>query len=152
MNKCIVLDGVTQEFLSRLRELRQSLGLTQNEAASALGIHKDLLRLYEYGRKIPYLERLIMLADFYCYDISGSINYKFYHGEIKLWNIKAQLKIYGLRSCELSEHTRYSTGRINQVIRSKKLSSILCLASILEVINHERESWNFRKKLLGRSR
>ena len=80
--KYIVLDVITQEFLSRLRELRRSLGLTQREAASALGIHRDLFRLYENGRKIPYLERLLMLADFYCYDISDSINYKFYHGEI----------------------------------------------------------------------
>ena len=150
--KYIVLDVITQEFLSRLRELRRSLGLTQQEAASALGIHRDLFRLYENGRKIPYLERLLMLADFYCYDISDSINYKFYHGEIQLCNIKAQLKIYGLESGELSEYTSYSRGRICQVIRDKKLSSVLCLASILEVINHERDSWNFRKKLLGRSK
>lgn len=52
-------------FTSRLREIRESKGLTQKEAARKLHIGYTKYNHYETGRNEPDIDTIILLARFY---------------------------------------------------------------------------------------
>ncbi len=49
----------------KLKELRKQKGLSQEEAANALGISMRAYQNYEYGQREPNIEMINKLADFY---------------------------------------------------------------------------------------
>lgn len=48
-----------------LKQARQTLGLTQIEAAESLGVHVDHVRSLEYGRVNPSLKLMFKMCQFY---------------------------------------------------------------------------------------
>ena len=50
---------------NRLRELRKARHITQIALQIATGIDQGLLSKYENGQRVPSIENLLMLADFY---------------------------------------------------------------------------------------
>ena len=52
-------------FASRLRELRQQKGLTQEDLADALGISRSALAMYEAGKRIPRYKAIDTLAAYF---------------------------------------------------------------------------------------
>ena len=50
------------KFHEKLRLLRQSSGYTQKQIAEMLSMTSDAYQLYEYGKREPNIEKLIMLA------------------------------------------------------------------------------------------
>jgi transcriptional regulator with XRE-family HTH domain len=52
----------------RLRELRQSLKMTQDEVAKCLGISRTTYANYERGHREPDNQMLVQLAE--CYQVS----------------------------------------------------------------------------------
>ena len=56
-------------FKKRLRELRISHSLTQNELAQKLGIAKSTISMYENGNREPDFETLETIADFFNCDM-----------------------------------------------------------------------------------
>ncbi|MBR1487204.1 MAG: helix-turn-helix transcriptional regulator [Synergistaceae bacterium] len=92
-NKKVVLiypDKITLEFLASLKVRRKMLNFTLRECSKKLGIVISNLNYYERGLSYPCLKNLIKLAEFYGADISGSINWKIYHGKINLKNLRQQ--------------------------------------------------------------
>lgn len=56
-------------FSNILKELRAEKGLTQIELASALGITRSRLSMYETGDREPDFETLELIADYFNIDI-----------------------------------------------------------------------------------
>ncbi len=52
-------------FSQRVKQLRLSKGVSQQQVADALGITKPGYQNYEYGRKTPSFAVLPLLADFF---------------------------------------------------------------------------------------
>lgn len=49
-------------FSHRLKQLREDLGLTQDELAKQLNLTQSTIAYYESGRKMPTLENAIIIA------------------------------------------------------------------------------------------
>lgn len=144
----IVLDEPTRKFLSSLRSLREQSGMSLRYTAECLGIHNSALYEYEKGRHKPNLTTLMRLAELFEYDISCSINYKFFHGKLCACEIKHKLMKYGLTYPELSKLTGYDVERIGDAVNLREQGSILCLSAVIEEIKREEHLWHIRKKLL----
>lgn len=56
-------------FQTVLKSLRKSLGLTQDELASALNISRSAIGMYEKGAREPDYETLELIADYFNVDI-----------------------------------------------------------------------------------
>ena len=56
-------------FNTRLRELRLSVDMSQNEFAKALGLSKSSVNMYERGEREPGIEMLETIADFFNVDM-----------------------------------------------------------------------------------
>lgn len=52
-------------FSVRARELRRSKNLTQKQIASIFGVSEILWRKYEAGDRVPTLDGLIAIADYF---------------------------------------------------------------------------------------
>lgn len=150
--KCIILDEPARSFLASLRAERVRAGLTQSYVAECLNIARSTVGSYEHGINLPPLENLIKLAELLEYDISDSLNYKFFYRKIQPYKIKYNLRQYGLSYRELSELTGYEEERIGEAVRMKPKCSILCWAAVLGVIEQERKAYKIRKHLCRRTR
>jgi transcriptional regulator with XRE-family HTH domain len=53
------------EFGSRLKSLRESIGLTQNDLANKLHTARSTITLYENGKNEPDFKTLIKIADLF---------------------------------------------------------------------------------------
>ena len=58
------------KFKDRLRELRTSRGLTQDDFAKATGLTRSAISMYESGKREPNFEVLEMIADFFNVDMN----------------------------------------------------------------------------------
>ena len=56
---------VDMTFHERLKELRSSRGLTQNDVADSVGMAQMAYQRYEYGTREPAYQKLIANADFF---------------------------------------------------------------------------------------
>lgn len=56
---------MSKEFSSRIKELRKKYGMTQKDAASALGIGQTTIANYENGTRVPDLSKVSEIADLY---------------------------------------------------------------------------------------
>lgn len=56
------------EFKDRLKQMRQSAGLTQSELAEKLRVSTSTVSMYEVGSRKPSFEILEQLADFFNVD------------------------------------------------------------------------------------
>lgn len=62
---CKIADSERNCFSERLRELRTDRSITQIALASALGVSKGVISLWENGLREPTLSNLIAIADFF---------------------------------------------------------------------------------------
>ena len=150
--KVIFLDKPAKRFFYSLKSEREKLGLTLKEVAGVLGFSFSTLSDYECQVYCPKLRIFIMLAGLYKYDISESVNYKYFYNKINTIQFRDNLKRYGLRSKELAQLTGYSEETVKRTINFASSLSLGCLSEILKVIKQEQEAEQFRKKLLRTSR
>ena len=52
-------------FSCRLKQLRESLGMTQDELAKKLNLTQSTIAYYESGRKMPTLENAIIMTNLF---------------------------------------------------------------------------------------
>ena len=52
-------------FAERLQELREDRGISRKDLAASLNITVSALGMYEQGRRVPNMEMLIRLADYF---------------------------------------------------------------------------------------
>lgn len=149
-NKKICLDEVSVRLLRSLKSERQKLGISQRELAQLTGINQCSIGEYERGAKIPPLCRLIKLSETFGYDLSTSVNYKYWYGKIDWWKLRQQLTYYGFTCRELSSYVGYRESAVNKVFWQIRGFSLDCLNAILGVFEDERRLLKFRKELLSR--
>ena len=53
------------EFAKRLKLLRFTSGMTQKQAAEAVGMPESMWQKYEYGTREPSLGKAVVLADLF---------------------------------------------------------------------------------------
>ena len=135
----VALDPPTLTLLSSLRPLRVSANLTQKALANHLNITEGSITAYEKRKVAPKLGVLIRLADFFNYDLSESVNYKYYHRLIDPPALKDRIKRSGLRYLDIAELTGYSEHMILTSI-NLKCASLPCLYAIFRALEQaERE-------------
>ena len=130
----IVLDTPTNKFLTSLRSMRKQAGLSQKEVALAVKIAPPILHIYETGKRYPSLRNLMKLADYFGYDLSDSVNYKFYRGEIRPSETKERIQRQRLTYFQLALATGYSQKSVGQSVRQAPNGSLLCLNAVLECL------------------
>ncbi len=146
--KRVVLDEPALIFLQSLKVIRQGAGLTKQALADAVGIARSNIVGYETTRKLPSVATLIKLAEVLEYDLSQSVNYKLYHGEIKPVWLRYQLKLYGFNYAELSRMTGYSLYSVRNCFIFSRRITPQCLHAVLRVLEREIEAAKVRQKLL----
>ena len=146
--KRIVLDEPARRFLQSLKALREEAGLTKQALAKAIGITSSCITTYENGEHTPLLEILIKLAEFFSYDLSESMNYKLYYGEISPVQMRYQLKRYGLSYSELSRMVGYSPYSVRNCFIFSKRVTPQCLHAVLKVLEEEQQAYNLRLSLM----
>ena len=146
--KRIVLDEPARKFLQSLKGMREKAGLTKAALADAIGIARTNLTNYESGERLPSLEVLIKLAEFFGYDLSKSLNYKLHNGEISPAWLRSQLKRYGFNYAELSRITGYSLYSVRNCFVFSRRVTPQCLYAVIEVLERERQAYNFSVALM----
>ena len=146
-NKEIFLDEPAKKFLASLKSLRKSAGKTRYEIANNIGATYRSIWDWETGRIYPRLEKLIRLAEFFNYDISNSINYKYFYKTLRPDVIQLSMRRYGLTCKELEELTGFKRNRVRASIMLRDDGTIACLAAVLAIIEQERKFYNFRRRI-----
>lgn len=147
--KLIVLDEITRKFLSELRRERKRRGLTLKETAVYIGCTFGKISDFERGETYPGLETLMRLSELYDYDLSGSVNYMYYHGKIHYCDIKKLMKRYKLTLKELTSLTGFGRMSVFRAVHLGREVSLECLDAVLGVLKRENELYHFRKCLLS---
>lgn len=148
-NKEIVLDEPVKIFLTSLKSLRETAGKSRREVANILNTNYSTIWDWEAGRCYPHLERLIRLAEIFNYDISESLNYKYFYRTINPQVVRQSMKRYGLNYFELEQITGFKRNRVRASVLLRDDGTIQCLASVLAVIEQERKLSEFRKEILS---
>ena len=147
-NKEICLDEVSVRLLCSLKSERQKMGMSQRELAHMIGFNQCAISEYERGVKIPQIGRLIKLSEIFGYDLSSSVNYKYWHGQIEWGKLRQQLTYYGFTYRELSDYVGYQESAVCKVFWQRHGFSLTCLNAILGIFENERNLLKFREKLL----
>lgn len=147
--KKIALDAITCKFLAALRSERLHMGLTLKETAGYIGCTFSNIGEFERGEAYPALETLMRLSELYDYDLSGSVNYRYYHGKIYSCNIKKLMKRYKLTLKELTSLTGFGRMSVFRAVHLGREVSLECLDAVLGVLKRENELYHFRKCLLS---
>ena len=133
--KAILVDESTARFLGMLRSLRMEQGYTQKELAVKIGVRNQcVLSRYETGSKLPQLGHLIRLAKILNYDLSSSLNYKFFYGELDAAGMRA--KELELSCEEFANCLKFSKRSISDALHMTKDTSVMCVAAILGYFAH----------------
>ena len=135
-NKNVLLDIPTNSLLSSLKGRRIEQGLSINQLAKKLSLSWKSIRNYEQRKYPPCLLNLINMAEFFSYDLSDSLNYKFFHGLIRADRIRARMKSIGLTGTKLARLTGYSSAVVNAAIRLNEETSIFCLNAVLNALDN----------------
>ena len=53
------------DFGTRLKDLRKSRGWSQKTLGDKLGMHKNVISYYEFGRRLPDIETLVSMAQLF---------------------------------------------------------------------------------------
>lgn len=146
--KRIVLDEAASSFLQSLGDIRREAGMSRKALARALNISPANITDYESGNRTPSVEMLIRLAEFFSYDISKSLNYQLYHGQVNLGRLREQLKRYGFSYMELARLTGYSQKSVRNCFHFTRQVTVQCFHAVLEVLERERQSYNFTVALI----
>lgn len=80
------------------------------------------------------------LAELFGYDLSDSVNYKYFYRTIQPLSIKSSLRKYGLTYGEVSRLTGYDKGHIYESVNLFPETTLACLSAVLEVIRQEQEA------------
>ena len=138
-NKKICLDEVSMRLLCSLKSERLRRGLTQKELGVKIGVARGIISHYECGRKRPYLCHLIKLSETFGYDLSSSVNYKYWHGQIKWYKLRQQMAYYGFTCSELSGYISYHINAVCTALYGEEdfssLSTKLCIADRKRIVN-----------------
>ena len=149
-NKRICLDEASVRLLRSLKSERQKLGMSQGQLGKLIGATRSIISTYEVGYRLPTVGYFVKLAEVLCYDLSSSVNYKYWYGQIEWWKLREQLTYYGFTCGELSSYIGYADVAVSRVLRHAYDFSLDCLNAILRIFEDERRLLKFRKELLSR--
>ncbi len=147
-NKKICLDEVSVRFLRLLKSERLKAGLSQSELGKLVGTKRSLISTYENESRIPTVGYFVKLAEVLGYDLSSSVNYKYYHGLIDFRRLNKWLSFFGFTIRELSHYVMYDEATVGKIFSGRYKVSLDCLSKILEIFEDEHSLLKFRNKLL----
>ena len=101
------------EIGKKLKELRKSAGLTQEQLASKLGLSRVNYTRYEVGAVRPDYETIILLADFYDISLDELFGRNSYFNDLDGWTGRYGMPLEFLLSLHLSS---------SSIVASNKLS------------------------------
>ncbi len=130
-NKQICEDAPTREFLANLNVWRKALGYTQEEIAQRIGASPSTIKRYESNKTRPVLVKLLKLAEVLACDLSRSLNYKYYHGQINFRHLRQRVRKKKLTQRELVQLTGYSSNVVSATLRNTGKISLQCLELII---------------------
>ncbi len=134
-NKKICEDAPTREFLRDLKKYREAQGYTREELAQRIGVSPLTLRDYERQASIPVLVNLLKLAEVLNYDISHSLNYKYFHRKITPAKLRIQMHERGITPPQLSRRTGYPLCMVHDVLKDTPKLSLQCFGAIQQVLS-----------------
>lgn len=71
------------------------------------------------------------------YDLSCSVNYKYYHKQLKVRKLQRQKLRYGFSDLELGRLTGYHAALVKRSLNLEATGTLPCLSAILEVLERE---------------
>ncbi len=148
-NKRICLDEVSMRFLRSLKTERLKMGISQRKLGQMIGCIRSLISVYESGKRIPSVSNLVKLAEVLEYDLSTSVNYKYYHGLINWQELRERFIYFDVTLRELGSYIAYTTSAVHDVFFCRHNLSLDCLNAILTIFENERKLLDFRKELLS---
>ena len=125
------------------------MGISQRKLGQMIGCVRSLISVYESGERIPSVSNLVKLAEVLEYDLSTSVNYKYWHRKIDWQNLRKQLEYYGFTVRELSVYVGYGESAVDKVFWQIRGFSLSCLNAILGIFEDERRLLDFRNELLS---
>lgn len=145
----IHLDEQTKQNLQGMRAERIRRGINRKELAERTGINYASIADYETGRYAPALERYLILAEFFGWNIQDSPNYKFAKNTAaKLQQeLKKRKNLYGLTTNELSIATNFSADTIENALYTPNECTMNGVAAILHVIDEEERRSKFVQEI-----
>ena len=150
-NKNICPDDVSMSLIRTLKTRRRSMKLTQKMLAANLGVTASAISSYESGKALPTLPVLMKLAVIFGADISSSVNWKYYHGEVSRNDLTRGMKRYGLTYSELGDILECDEGVVRKAVKFGHGSSLECLSKVLKILERENESEKFLRSLLRKT-
>ena len=150
--KKIVLDEPTRAFLSSLKSMRQAAGLSMKNLADFLNISSANIANYETGLHLPSIKTLVKLAEYFSYDLSTSINYKLFHGELNISRLRELFCKFGFTFSEMSTLTGYSSRSVQDCLALSYKATPQCIAAVVNVLEHESRAYEFRVNTLKKGR
>ena len=138
-DKVIAEDKPTLEFLSQLREHRHRAGLRQKDLTRVVGVKTATIMDYEHKRSTPSLRVLMRLAVVLKHDLSGSVNYQYYHKQLKAQTLQRQKSRYGFSDLELERLTGYDAALVKRSMMLERTCSLPCLLAVIRVFEREKD-------------
>ena len=126
--KQIVVDEPVKKFLASLNELCRSMSVTPAELSRELGITASSLREYIGGDLVPSLRKLKILGEYFCYDLSDSVNIRYTKENCE--NLKEKLRQAEISQSDLEYEINYSRGQISATLNYHEAGSVVCYAAI----------------------
>ncbi len=133
----IYIDEVAEEFLTRLGELVKRSGYSELDIANKLHVHETLPRAWRIRRSAPSVGTFLRLAEILNYDISGSVNYQWYHGTLKAKTLYQQLKRRRLDYKALADEIGYNARYVKEVLENGNLENapVQFIGHLLKYLN-----------------
>ena len=138
--KQIFPDDETLKNLRNIKSARKSLGLTLKALSGRTGINLYLLSDYENQRCRPTLGKYIKLADFFGWDISKSINYRFWHQFLSLHHereLKKKKLRFNLSNNEIANLLGVKCDMVRNTLNRGYKGSANIFAGILAIYDDE---------------
>ena len=149
-NKKAYKDKISVEFVRSIKARREAMGLTQDRLEKTAGLAHGSIWKYEKNLQFPNLRNLIKLAEFFKADISESINWKCWHGEIDLDCIRKDLVKYGVSYREADNIDDICNNvTLYYVVHGKPKGSVRGLAGVIEFIEKEKQREQMREEMLA---
>ena len=117
------------------RKKREEAGYTLRQLAEKLGMRSTAsLSKYEASTGLHVLGVLVRLAEILGYDLSRSLNYKFFHGRINVSRFRERVARCGLDYLELSKRINFADSQAENALNMTQCASLECLSAIMSYL------------------
>lgn len=139
--KHIYLDAETVENVKSLISERKRKGVTQREVSEETGIPQSNIARYERGEICPTLGKYLKLAEYFGWDIRGSVNYIFSHKDKaiqKSQTLRKRKRAGGWNYEELSREVNTTRQAVQGTCNLTRDASARTFGRLMELFEREK--------------